>query len=89
MAKIKEAFSGLGEVSGTVLKAVGTGIATITASGVAGATALGKASLESYAEYEQLVGGVETLFKESSGVVEIGKHVKDSLICGIEMTLIQ
>ena len=70
MAKIKEAFSGLGEVSGTVLKAVGTGIATITASGVAGATALGKASVESYAEYEQLVGGVETLFKDSSGIVE-------------------
>lgn len=70
MAKIKEAFSGLGEVSGTVLKAVGTGIVTITASGVAGATALGKASVESYAEYEQLVGGVETLFKDSSGIVE-------------------
>lgn len=31
---------------------------------------VGKQAIESYAEYEQLVGGVETLFKESSGVVE-------------------
>ena len=32
----------------------------------AGITALTKQSLESYAEYEQLVGGAETLFKESA-----------------------
>ena len=32
-------------------------------------TALAKQSIESYAEYEQLVGGVETLFKESSDKV--------------------
>ena len=31
---------------------------------------LGKQAIESFAEYEQLIGGVETLFKESSGVVE-------------------
>lgn len=31
---------------------------------------LGKQAIESYAEYEQLIGGVETLFKDSSGVVE-------------------
>lgn len=30
----------------------------------------GKESLNSYADYEQLVGGVETLFKDSAGVVE-------------------
>ncbi|MCM1525601.1 MAG: PblA, partial [Ruminococcus sp.] len=32
--------------------------------------ALSKLAIESYADYEQLVGGVETLFKDSAGVVE-------------------
>ena len=31
---------------------------------------VGKQALESYGEYEQLVGGVETLFKDSAGTVE-------------------
>ena len=31
---------------------------------------LGKQAIQSYAEYEQLVGGVETLFKDSSGIVQ-------------------
>ena len=31
---------------------------------------IGKQAVSSYAEYEQLVGGVETLFKESSGIVQ-------------------
>ena len=34
------------------------------------AVELGKQAIESYAEYEQLIGGVETLFKDSSGIVE-------------------
>lgn len=39
----------------------------------AAATAVGglvKSSLENFASYEQLIGGVETLFKESAGIVE-------------------
>lgn len=31
---------------------------------------IGKQALDSYADYEQLIGGVETLFKDSSGIVE-------------------
>ena len=31
---------------------------------------VGKQAISSYAEYEQLIGGVETLFKESSGIVQ-------------------
>lgn len=31
---------------------------------------VGKTAVSSYAEYEQLIGGVETLFEESAGVVE-------------------
>lgn len=38
--------------------------------GAAGVTALAKSATNSYAEYEQLVGGVETLFEKSAGVVQ-------------------
>ena len=36
---------------------------------IAGVTALTKSAIDNYAEYEQLVGGVETLFKSSSDTV--------------------
>lgn len=45
------------------------GAAAVTAAG-AGLSALTKQSIEGYAEYEQLVGGVETLFKQSADVVQ-------------------
>lgn len=45
------------------------GGAAITAA-AAGVAALTKASIENYAEYEQLVGGVETLFKDSASKVQ-------------------
>ena len=45
------------------------GAAAVTAAG-AGLAALTKQSIEGYAEYEQLVGGVETLFKQSADVVQ-------------------
>ena len=55
---------------------VGKGLLTVTkigaaavSAGVAGVTALTKMGIEGYAQYEQLVGGVETLFKESQGIV--------------------
>lgn len=56
----------LGDFITSGLKAVGNGIKQI------GSTFLdvGKQALDSYADYEQLVGGVETLFKESAGIVE-------------------
>lgn len=44
------------------------GMAVVTAA-AAGVTALTKASLDGYANYEQLVGGVETLFKSSQDIV--------------------
>lgn len=46
---------------------VGTAAIGAAAAGIA---ALTKSSIEGYAEYEQLVGGVETLFKASSDVVQ-------------------
>ena len=44
------------------------GAAAVAAAGTA-IVAIGKQSIEQYAEYEQLVGGVETLFKTSSDKV--------------------
>ena len=59
--KLKGSFSKLGSIAGSALKgvAVATGIATTAVAGLV------TASINAYAEYEQLVGGVDTLFKES------------------------
>ena len=46
------------------MAAAGIGVATTAV------TALSKVALDSYADYEQLVGGVETLFKTSADVVK-------------------
>lgn len=42
----------------------------ITAAGVAAAGAIVKSSVSAFADYEQLVGGVDTLFKQSSNQVQ-------------------
>lgn len=57
--------SGLAKTFGKLGKTVMAG----TAAAAAGVGALLKASVGSFSEYEQLVGGVETLFKESGGKV--------------------
>ena len=48
------------------IKALGSAMVGIAK----GAVELAKQSIAGFAEYEQLIGGVETLFKESSGTVE-------------------
>lgn len=68
-----EASSKLSSVTsalGSGLKAaasVGVAAISVAASGIA---ALTTAAVKNYAEYEQLVGGVETLFKDSAGQVQ-------------------
>lgn len=61
-----------GKLEGIASKTLGT-VSKITAGMVTAATGavavLTKLSIEQYAEYEQLVGGVETLFKNSSDKV--------------------
>ena len=84
VAKIRldssEYESGVGKAQGTFSKlasGVGKGLATVAkvgaaavSAGVAGVAALTKMGVEGYAQYEQLVGGVETLFKESGDAVK-------------------
>ena len=62
----KQFGSYFGSAAKIALKSIGV----ITTAAVAGMAALTKSAVESYAEYEQLVGGVETLFKDSSDVVQ-------------------
>ena len=62
--------SGFGDKLKSGLGAVGKlAAAGIAAAGAAGVV-VGKQALEAYANYEQLVGGVETMFKDSSGLVQ-------------------
>lgn len=51
---------------GTAAKAGVAALGAALASAAAGTVALGKAALESYAQYEQLVGGVDKLFQDAS-----------------------
>lgn len=68
---IDESSSKAEKLSGKIGKGLATAAKLGAAIGAA-ATAVGaltKKALEEYAEYEQLVGGVETLFKDSADVV--------------------
>lgn len=57
------------KIKGGLSTAAKIGTAAVTTAATA-VTALVKKSVENYAEYEQLVGGVETLFKNSADQVE-------------------
>ena len=62
-------ISGLSSKLGNGLKtAAKIGAAAVAAAGTA-VVAIGKQAIEQYADYEQLVGGVETLFKQSADTV--------------------
>ena len=63
--KISSLSSKLG---GGLATAAKIGAAAVAAAGTA-IVAIGKQAIEQYADYEQLVGGVETLFKQSSDTV--------------------
>lgn len=58
--------SKLGGAAKTAGKAIASGLAV----GAAAFATLGKAALDAYADYEQLIGGVDTLFKDSSMAVQ-------------------
>lgn len=70
LGKKSNSSSGALGTLGTALKRVGTiaiaGVGTLSA----GVFAIGKSAIQSYAQYEQLVGGVDTLFKNSSKTVQ-------------------
>lgn len=57
--KLKTGLATAAKVGAAALTAAATGVAALT-----------KVSIDQYAEYEQLVGGVDTLFKEASDTVQ-------------------
>lgn len=83
VAKIRlddsEYENGVGKAKGTfgdLASGVKNGLATVgkvgaaaVSAGIAGVTALAKMGVEGFAQYEQLTGGVETLFKTSKDTV--------------------
>ncbi len=61
----KKLASGIGVALSAGAKAIGAGLLTATGS----IAALSKSAMSAYADFEQLTGGVETLFKDSADVV--------------------
>lgn len=67
--KAKEASEKIGKFFGSVAKTVGKASLAAIGAAATGIAALTKSAVENYAQYEQLVGGMETLFKDSSAKV--------------------
>lgn len=68
----KGALGGVTSVAKSAVSAFSAAVTASTAAATAGAVAIGKiaqSALSAYGDYEQLVGGVETLFKSSSDKV--------------------
>lgn len=76
---IKSLTSKLGSIAGTATKTLAK-VSAVMATATAGTIGvLTKLSVEQYAEYEQLTGGVETLFKNSSNkVMEYANNAYES-----------
>ncbi len=60
---------GIGKIGGIAKAGMAAVTGAVTAAG-AGIAAIGKQALDAYGSYEQLVGGVETLFRESANIVQ-------------------
>lgn len=73
LKKITDSVTKLGDKLGkglvTAAKKAVSALAKVGAAASAGFAALGVGSVKGYADYEQLVGGVETLFKDSKNTV--------------------
>ena len=86
MGDVKKSINETSESSGklnkigTTMKKVGATVAKVSAAAFAAAAAgivsITKSAVQNYAEYEQLVGGVETLFKDSAR--EVQKYASDA-----------
>ena len=73
ISKTEEKVGGLASKLGGGIKTAakwGTAIAAGAAAATTAVAGLASVAVSSYADYEQLVGGVETLFKDSAGLVQ-------------------
>ena len=71
-----ESMAAMGDKIKAGAAAIGKATAAGMAAGAAGVTALAKSAVAAYADYEQLVGGVEKLFGESSDLLMM--YAKDA-----------
>lgn len=81
--KLANTFGQIGQEAVKVGKTVAKGMAVISAAGAAAASLLLKSSIGNYAEYQQLVGGIETLFGAGGKSLEeyaesVGKSVEEA-----------
>lgn len=67
---LESGFNKVASGAGKIAGAIGKTISAATVAGATAVSALTTSAVQSYAEYEQLIGGVETLFKDSAGTVE-------------------
>lgn len=70
VGETESAFGRLGNGAGKVMAAAGKAVAAGAAAVTGAVVGVGKAALDAYSSYEQLVGGVDTLFKDASGTVQ-------------------
>ena len=73
---VKSLSGKIGSLASNAIGATAKVTATVVAAASAAVGALATLSIKQYAEYEQLVGGVETLFKDSSDIVK--KYADDA-----------
>ena len=86
LSKLKSVGGAVGKVGSTMAKGLavaGSAVASAGAVAASAAGAIGTAALQSYSQYEQLVGGIETLFGTGGKSVEeyaqsIGKTVSEA-----------
>lgn len=70
MGNAADESGGKFEKLGSILKGVGVAIGAVSAAAAAGAVALGTQVVSAYADYEQLVGGIDTLFGDASKEIQ-------------------
>lgn len=69
MEDAEKSFGSFSSKMASVGKGIATGLTAALGAASAAIIKIGKDAIDAYAEYEQLVGGVETLFKDSSDTV--------------------
>lgn len=69
-SEVDKVSKGVSAKIGNIAKGVAKGIGVATTAAATAVAGLTKVAVDSYADYEQLVGGVDTLFKESSKQVQ-------------------
>ena len=68
--QFNSAMGKVGATASKALSAISKAALAVTGAAATAVSALAKSAVDGYAEYEQLVGGVETLFKDSADVIQ-------------------